>query len=61
MSDCKLYNPEGEPICDVHPQMDVPVLQEGENKVSFNCSVASGLRARANVTLISQGETALGR
>lgn len=60
-SDCKLYNPQGELICEVQPQMDVPVLQAGENQLRFNCSVASGLRARANVTLITHANTPLGK
>lgn len=60
-SDCKLYNPQGELICEVQPQMDVPILQAGENQVRFNCSISSGLRARANVTLISQAKTAVGK
>jgi len=59
INDCKLYGPKGELISDVKPQGDVPIMKSGENQVKFNCSVESGIGARANVTMITQGDTAL--
>jgi len=61
INDCKLYGPKGELICDVKPQGDVPVIKAGENQIKFNCNVDSGMRARANVTVITQSNTVLGK
>jgi hypothetical protein len=56
MSDCKLYSPEGKLISEVEPRGEVPILQEGDNRIHFNCDVPTGNSARANVTIISRGE-----
>jgi hypothetical protein len=44
-------------LSEVKPQGEVPILKEGENEVSFTCHAAAGTSPRANVTIISQGET----
>ncbi|MBN2308930.1 MAG: hypothetical protein JXR94_08175 [Candidatus Hydrogenedentes bacterium] len=56
MSDCKLYGPKGELIREMVPEGEQPVLEAGENAVSFDCDVPEGMSARAYVTVISQGE-----
>jgi hypothetical protein len=56
--DCKLYGPEGGLIADVTSQGKAPVLETGENQVTFTCDVAEGVSARAKVTLITQGDPA---
>ena len=55
-SDCKLYGPQGELIREVTCQGDAPLFAAGPNQASFHAETPSGLRARANVTLISHGE-----
>ena len=54
-SDCKLYGPDMELLSEVKPQGEVPILEEGENEVSFTCDASGGASPRANVTVISQG------
>ena len=54
--DCKLYGPQGELLAEVTPEGAIPVLQAGANEVHFTCGESSGLRARARVTVLSQGE-----
>jgi hypothetical protein len=57
MSDCKLYNREGELVREVQPQGEAPTLAPGENEVLLGAEVApAGVNARAYVTVISQGE-----
>ena len=55
-SDCKVYGPEGELLCEVEPAGEVPVLEEGDNEVSFDCDKQGDVIPRARVTTISQGE-----
>jgi len=57
MSDCKLYGPKGELIREITPQGDVLILEEGDNQVKFACDVSGNISARANVTVISKGDT----
>lgn len=54
--DCKLYGPQGQLIREVKPEGDVPTLAAGENEVRFQCGTPPNVSARANVTVISQGE-----
>jgi hypothetical protein len=54
-TDCKLYGPEGEIIQDVIITGEIPVLREGENKISFTCKSEKGINPRAQVTVISEG------
>jgi hypothetical protein len=59
--DCKVYDANGALVREVTPLGAVPELAAGENTVKFNCQVNDGLNARANVTIISQAEQAIGR
>lgn len=54
--DCKLYGPKGELLCEVKPEGPAPVIVQGENKIQFTCGVPEGVNARANVTIITEGE-----
>ena len=56
MLDCKLYGPQGELIREVTPEGDVPILEAGENTITFTCDVQGDVNARAYVTVITQGE-----
>lgn len=60
-STCKLYGPKGELISEVTPQGEVPVLEEGDNQIEFNCDVSPDVSARARVTIISKGKSQLTR
>lgn len=55
LGDCKLFDREGKLLADVQPQGAVPTLDAGENRVQFAAGSPEGVRARANVTIISQG------
>jgi hypothetical protein len=55
-SDCKVYGPEGELLCEVEPVGDVPIMDEGENEVSFDCDASQDVITRTHITTISQGE-----
>jgi hypothetical protein len=55
-SDCKLYGPDGALIREVEPLGDIPMLEPGDNEVTFTCDAPDGISARAHVTVISQGE-----
>jgi len=57
MSDCRLYGHRGELICEVVPQGEVPVLEEGDNEVRLTCDASGNVSARAKVTIISVGKT----
>lgn len=54
MTDCKLYGPQGALIRDVKPEGDAPVLERGDNAVSFDCTGLPGINPRARVTVISE-------
>jgi hypothetical protein len=54
--DCKLYGPKGELLAEVTPEGGPPTLAAGPNDVKFASGTPDGLRARARVTVISQGE-----
>lgn len=54
-ADCKLYGQKGELLAEVRPEGDAPLLVEGPNRVSFSCDAPSGMRPRANVTVMSLG------
>ncbi|MCL5098890.1 MAG: hypothetical protein M1608_15420 [Candidatus Omnitrophica bacterium] len=56
-SDCKCYGPQGELIDDVHIEGDTPVLATGLNEVRFHCEKPSPITPRANVVVISQGQS----
>ncbi len=54
--DCKLYDPQGNPLADVTPTGDAPILPAGKSEVQFTCTAPDGRSARANVWVISRGE-----
>ena len=56
LDDCRLYGPQGELIRTVVPTGSVPQLASGENALEFRCEAPPGIRARAYVTVITQGE-----
>jgi hypothetical protein len=56
LSDCKLYGPAGQLLREVVPTGDVPLLASGDNRVTFACDPSGGQRARAAVTVITQGQ-----
>lgn len=56
MSDCKLYGPQGQLLCEVQPRGWEPVLQPGENPVQFTTEAVHGATPRALVTLFTRGE-----
>jgi hypothetical protein len=58
--DCRLYGPKGELIRRVEPEGDIPLLEAGDNAITFACE-ESAARPRANISVISYGETPLRR
>ncbi|MEO5996565.1 MAG: hypothetical protein ABIN89_07545 [Chitinophagaceae bacterium] len=56
LKDCKLYGSKGEFLQDVIINGKVPVVEKGNNTISFNCSATSGLSSRAEVTIIDEGK-----
>ncbi len=54
--DCYLYGPQGEQLCRVTPDRPLPQLAAGTNQLEFRCDSPSGIRARAYVTVITQGQ-----
>jgi hypothetical protein len=57
---CKVYDTKGALIREVTPLGEAPRLEAGENGVAFNCTVMKGISARANVTIITQGDRPIG-
>lgn len=55
-TDCKLYGPAGEVLCDVTPQGDSPLLEPGDNAIKFTCEPPADLNPRAHVSVICHGE-----
>ncbi|MHB0956201.1 MAG: hypothetical protein ACYC0X_07470 [Pirellulaceae bacterium] len=56
LDDCRLYGPQGELVRTVVPTGTVPQLAPGENVLEFRCDAPPGVRARAYITVITQGE-----
>ena len=56
LADCRLYGPQGELLRTVAPEGPLPELKPGPNAIQFRCDAPPGLRARAYVTVITQGE-----
>ena len=56
LADCQLYGLDMELLAEVKPQGEVPVLEEGENEVSFTCAAPADVSPRANVTVITKGK-----
>lgn len=53
--DCKLRDPNGAVLQQVHPQGPWPVFETGENVVVFECNGSAGRNARALVTSLTSG------
>jgi hypothetical protein len=53
---CRLYDPEGRLIREVQPRGGIPIVEEGDNEVSFNCGAPADASARAYVTVITRGK-----
>ena len=60
LTDCKLFGPAGELLCDVSPQGDVPVLEPDDNRIKFACEPPAGLNPRARISVISHGDVVRG-
>ena len=52
----QLYGPQGELLKTVDPEGPLPQLKPGLNAIQFRCAAPAGLRARAYVTVVTQGE-----
>ena len=55
-ADCALYDERGEVLERLAPEGEVPLLNPGDNTISFTGQGPEGYRTRASVTLISLGE-----
>ncbi|MCX6222682.1 MAG: hypothetical protein NTZ69_17070 [Bacteroidia bacterium] len=55
-TDCKLYGSRGEFLKDVPVQGKIPVLNPGNNKISFSCETPKGINPRVQVTIIGEGK-----
>ncbi len=59
--DCHLYGPQGEQLRSVIPTGSIPQLAAGDNTLQFHCDSPAGVRARATVTVITQGQPLPGK
>jgi hypothetical protein len=55
-NECKLYGSKGEMLQDVVIRGEIPVLQQGNNEVSFSCEGTKGISTRVQVTVIGEGD-----
>ena len=55
-ADCKLYGSKGEFLKDVPVKGNIPVLNQGNNEISFTCKAPSGINPRVQVTVIGEGK-----
>lgn len=55
-ADCKLYGPQGQLLRELKPEGPLPELSPGANAVRFQCGSPPGGRARAQITIITQGQ-----
>jgi len=53
---CKLYGPNGEMLQEIKLPDVIPILQPGENEISFQAQVPPSLRPRARVTMMVLGQ-----
>ncbi len=53
---CRLYGPRGELLQEIKTGIPVPMMKEGENKISFECEGSAKINPRVQVTVISEGE-----
>lgn len=55
-STCRLYDSKGNPIGEIQPNGEWPVLRAGTNQIRFECDRPADLRPRARVTVITLGD-----
>ena len=60
-ADCRVYDARCDLLERVEIEGDLPVLDQGENRVSFTCEGPAGLPARADVTVVASGPELRGR
>ena len=53
---CMLYGAKGEPITQVSPVGEIPLLSTGRNQIEFSCSAVDGPSPRVKLTVISHGQ-----
>ena len=58
---CCVRNERGEILGRIAPQGEIRALAAGDNAIGFACEGPAEVQARANVTLISQGQPLAGR
>lgn len=56
-TDCKLYGPNGELVREIAPGGAVPLIRAGDNEIRFQAQATPGLKPRANVTLMLEGDS----
>jgi len=61
LTDCTVYDAQGEVIKQLKPLGEVPILQAGKNDLAFASDTAESLRPRARITVISKDKNALGK
>jgi hypothetical protein len=54
--DCKVYGPKGELKAEVKPESEPPTLDNSSNQVRLEAQTDPGIRLRANVTIITEGQ-----
>jgi hypothetical protein len=54
--DCKVYGPKGELKAEVKPESEPPTLDTASNQVGLEAQTDPGIRLRANVTIITEGQ-----
>jgi hypothetical protein len=54
--DCKLFGTKGEFLQDVQIEGKIPVLNNGDNNISFKCGGTQGISSRVQLTLITEGQ-----
>jgi hypothetical protein len=55
-TDCKLYGPKGEFLQEVAFEGRIPILNAGDNEISFTCDGPEDVNARVQVTVIGEGQ-----
>jgi len=56
VDNCKLFGPKGEFLEDVKVSGTVPLLDKGENDLSFSCGCTREVNPRIQVTVIAEGD-----
>ena len=53
--DCKLYGSDGKLLCEIEPKGNIPILQPGDNEITFKCDPEENVHSRARVQVIGKG------